>query len=73
MSGKKRPCCYALVPMPLYTALKTNAKAKATWKSLAPAARRDFIDWIDEAKDSEMKARRIKKACVLLAAGKLHP
>ena len=29
VSGKRRPCCYAIVPMNLYKALAANPKAKA--------------------------------------------
>jgi len=41
-SGKRRPCCYATVPMNLYTALKPHSKAQAQWKQLSPDERRDF-------------------------------
>jgi uncharacterized protein YdeI (YjbR/CyaY-like superfamily) len=72
-SGKRRPCCYALVPMNLYKSLATNSKAKATWKSLTPDERRDFNDSINSAKDPDTQARRIDKACQMLAAGKHRP
>ncbi len=73
MSGKRRPCCYAIVPMNLYKALDARPKAKAVWRSLTPDARRDFIDWIDSAKNPEMHERRIGKACLMLTVGKRHP
>ena len=73
LSGKRRPCCYAIVPMNLYTALNASPKAKAVWKDLTPDARRDFISWIEEAKDKETREHRVKKACLALAAGKRHP
>lgn len=69
-SGKKRPCCYALVPMNLYKALDASPKAKAPWKTLTPNAKRDFTDWIEAAKDPDMSASRIQKTCTLLASGK---
>ena len=72
-SGKRRPCCYALVPMNLYKALGANPKAKAKWSSLTPDARRDFVDWIESAKQPEANKHRIKQACVMLASGKQHP
>ena len=43
MAGKRRPCCYAIVPLYLHKALKANPKAKAQWGDLTPIARRDFI------------------------------
>lgn len=72
-SGKRRPCCYAIMPMNLYKALNARAKAKAGWKTLTPDARRDFIDWIDSAKDPETRERRIDKSCSMLEAGKRYP
>jgi uncharacterized protein YdeI (YjbR/CyaY-like superfamily) len=73
VSGKRRPCCYAIVPMSLYKALAGTPKAKAQWKVLTPDARRDFADWIEEAKEPEERGERIAKACVLLATGTQRP
>lgn len=73
VAGKRRPCCYALVPMNLYKALGANQAAKREWSALTPDARRDFIDWIDSVKESETRTSRIDKACVMLAAGKRRP
>jgi uncharacterized protein YdeI (YjbR/CyaY-like superfamily) len=72
-SGKRRPCCYALVPMNLYKAIGSLPKAKAQWKTLTPNERRDFVDWIDSAKDSPARTQRIEKACVMLLNEKRHP
>jgi uncharacterized protein YdeI (YjbR/CyaY-like superfamily) len=47
--------------------------AKAQWRDLTPIARRDFISWIDSAKQPETRTRRIGKACAMLAAGKRRP
>jgi uncharacterized protein YdeI (YjbR/CyaY-like superfamily) len=73
MAGKRRPCCYSIVSFNLYTALKDSSKAKAQWSDLTPSERRDFISWMDSAKQPEAHRRRIEKACVLLAAGKRRP
>ena len=72
-AGKRRPCCYAIVPLNLYKALAGTPKAKAQWRVLTPIARRDFISWIDSAKQPEARRRRIEKACVMLAAGNRCP
>jgi uncharacterized protein YdeI (YjbR/CyaY-like superfamily) len=69
-SGKRRPCCYAVVPMILYTALNAYPRAKAQWKQLSPDERRDFIGRINSEKDPEARARRVKESCNKLAAGK---
>jgi uncharacterized protein YdeI (YjbR/CyaY-like superfamily) len=72
-SGKRRPCCYAIVPMSLYKALAAKPEAKARWGGLAPAERRDFVDWIDAAGEAGARERRIGKACEMIARGKIRP
>jgi uncharacterized protein YdeI (YjbR/CyaY-like superfamily) len=72
LTGKRRPCCYAVVPMSLYKALDANPKAKATWKTLTPDERRDFVSWIDAAKEPE-RTERIEKVGAKLAAGRRKP
>ncbi len=61
------------VPADLRKALAATPVAKAQWSDLTPIARRDFISWIDSAKQPEVHKRRIEKACVMLAAGKRRP
>ncbi len=69
-SGKRRPCCYAVVPMSLYTALNASPRSKAMWSSLTADERRDLVDWIDAGRDLEKRGVRIAKVCVMLAKGK---
>ena len=47
-----------------------SPKARALWSDITPNARRDWIHWITSAKQEETRARRIKNACSMLAAGK---
>src|SRR5213080_1467689 len=61
------------VPTDLHKALAATPVAKAQWRDLTPIARRDFISWIDSAKQPETHKRRIEKACSMLAAGKRRP
>ncbi|MBI3231854.1 MAG: YdeI/OmpD-associated family protein [Candidatus Doudnabacteria bacterium] len=72
-AGKRRPCCFTIVPTDLYKALAANQKAKAVWKGLTPTERRDFVTWIDSVKQSETSRVWAQKACMLLAAGKQRP
>src|SRR5438874_1458165 len=72
-AGKRRPCCYSIVSFDLFTALAATPMAKAQWSDLTPIERRDFISWMDSAKQPEAHRRRIEKACVMLAAGKRRP
>ena len=59
------------VPADLRKALAAAApKTRAVWSDITPIARRDWIQWIVSAKQEETRARRIKNACSMLAAGK---
>ena len=59
------------VPADLRTALATALpKARTVWEDITPIARRDWIHWMTSAKQAETRARRIKNACSMLAAGK---
>ena len=59
------------VPADLRKALAGTApKARKLWSDITPNARRDWIHWITSAKQAETRARRIKNACSMLAAGK---
>jgi uncharacterized protein YdeI (YjbR/CyaY-like superfamily) len=72
-AGKRRPCCFTIVSLDLHKALAATPLAKAQWSDLTPIERRDFISWMDLAKEPETHRRRIEKACALLAAGKRRP
>ena len=63
----------AKVPTDLRQALAAAPKAKSQWNDLTPIARRDFISWIDSAKQLETRRRRVERACSMLAAGKRRP
>ena len=59
------------MPADLRKALAAAApKARALWSDITPNARQDWIHWIISAKQPETRARRIKNACSMLAAGK---
>jgi len=51
-------------------ALKSNARAWATFQQLSPSCRRAYLGWIDVAKRDETKQKRLREAIRLLAAGK---
>src|SRR5207253_11060630 len=61
------------VPTDLGKALAATPTAKVQWNDLTPIARRDFITWIDSAKQPETRRRRIERACAMLAAGRRRP
>jgi hypothetical protein len=58
------------VPADLRKALANAPNARTLWSDITPIARRDWIHWITSAKQEETRARRIKNACSMLAAGK---
>jgi len=59
------------IPADLRKALAVAApKARALWSDITTNARRDWIHWITSAKQEETRARLIKNACSMLAAGK---
>jgi uncharacterized protein YdeI (YjbR/CyaY-like superfamily) len=51
-------------------ALKANRQARATWDGLSYTHRREYAQWIEEAKKPETRERRIAKSVEALAAGK---
>jgi len=58
------------VPADLKAALAKNAKARASFAAFAPSHKREYVQWIVEAKRPETRARRLATALVWLAAGK---
>lgn len=73
LAGKRRPCCYSVIPLDLYRALGTAPKAKAQWSNLTPDERRDFANWVDATKEQKARKQAIEKACEMLAKGRRHP
>lgn len=73
LKGKRRPCCFAVVPMDFYKALGNDPLAKAAWSGLDANQKRDMTDWIDEAPDKTARKARIGDACSRLATSKADP
>lgn len=57
-------------PEDLAGALANNRKAKATFDGFPPSHRREYIEWITEAKRDETRQRRLAQAIEWLAEGK---
>ena len=51
-------------------ALGKDARAKATFDNFSPSCRREYLDWVDEAKRDETRQKRIATAVEWLAEGK---
>ncbi len=58
------------VPADLRKALGAAPVARAGWEDITPMARRDWVFSVITAKQLETRARRIEKACDMLASGK---
>jgi uncharacterized protein YdeI (YjbR/CyaY-like superfamily) len=67
----KKPAKAALpVPAALASALKKNKKAGETFAAFPPSHRREYIEWITEAKTDETRNKRIATTLEWLVEGK---
>ena len=66
--GQPRPA--PRVPPDLAAALGRNRKAAATFEDFSPSNRRDYVEWIAEAKGVETRRRRLATAVAWMAQGK---
>lgn len=57
-------------PSALADGLARNAKARATFRGLSPSHRREYVEWISEAKRDETRARRVATTLAWLVEGK---
>ena len=58
------------VPADLTRALRTNAKARAAFVEFSPSHRREYVEWIVEAKTVETRQRRLETALEWMSEGK---
>jgi uncharacterized protein YdeI (YjbR/CyaY-like superfamily) len=70
--GRTQPKKRETLPMPDYftAALKKNAKARETFENFSPSHRREYIEWITEAKREETRKERLGKTIAWLSEGK---
>jgi uncharacterized protein YdeI (YjbR/CyaY-like superfamily) len=59
-----------VVPVDLAAALKKNPEAQATFGDFSPSHRKEYVEWITEAKHEETRARRLATAIEWMAKGK---
>ncbi len=57
-------------PDDLRAALKANAAAQGHWDAFSPGKRRDYIEWVIDAKREETRAKRIAITADQVAEGK---
>lgn len=58
------------VPADLAKALAKNKQAKAAFEAFPPSHRREYIEWLLEAKREETRAARLETAIAAIAEGK---
>ncbi len=68
--GHKPKKTEAKVPEDLRKALARNARARAAFEGFSPSHRREYVEWIEEAKRAETRARRLVTATEWMAEGK---
>ena len=51
-------------------ALKKNTRAQAVFEAFSPSHRREYVEWIEEAKREETRTKRLAKAIEWMAEGK---
>ncbi len=51
-------------------ALRRNRKASAVFAKFSPSCKREYVDWIAEAKREETRQKRIVQAVEWIAEGK---
>jgi uncharacterized protein YdeI (YjbR/CyaY-like superfamily) len=61
------------VPADLRKALISSSEARLAWEDISPLARNEWICWVESAKKTETRNRRIRIAKENLSAGKRRP
>lgn len=59
-----------VMPEPFMAAIKKNKKALAGFEAFSPSHKREYIEWITDAKGEDTRARRIAQAVEWMAEGK---
>jgi uncharacterized protein YdeI (YjbR/CyaY-like superfamily) len=57
------------VPPDLVALLAKNRRARDAFEALAPSHKREYIEWIEEARRDETRQRRLKMAVEQIAQG----
>jgi uncharacterized protein YdeI (YjbR/CyaY-like superfamily) len=68
--GPSRPKREPAVPDDLRAALRRNKAALAAFQGFSPSHRREYVEWITEAKGEDTRRRRLETAVGWMAEGK---
>lgn len=61
------------LPADLKTELRKSKKVLAAWEDITPLARNEWICWVENAKLTDTRTRRVKRTGEDLANGKRRP
>jgi uncharacterized protein YdeI (YjbR/CyaY-like superfamily) len=67
---KARPALDA--PAYMLAAIKKNKKAQKTYDAFSPSARREYVEWVTEAKSDATRDRRLETTVQWLSEGKIR-
>ncbi len=67
---KTKPKAEIPIPPAFAAAIKKNAKAKKAFDAFPPSHKREYLEWITDAKREEKRAKRIGQAVELMSEGK---
>jgi uncharacterized protein YdeI (YjbR/CyaY-like superfamily) len=70
--ARRKPAGTRRLEVPAYVlaALRRNPKARATFDGFSDTNRKDYVDWVTEAKGEETRKRRLETAVAWMAEGK---
>lgn len=60
------------IPDDLTAALRENPQALATFERFSPSNKREYVEWVTEAKSEETRKRRLDQAVEWMAEGKVR-
>ena len=72
---KKKPAPVkkeTVIPGEFLKAIKKNKKAFITFESFSPSHKREYVDWITEAKTDDTKNKRMQTSIEWMAEGKIR-
>ena len=58
------------IPDDLRRALRSDARARATFEGFSPSHKREYVEWITDAKTDATRERRLARAIAWMAEGK---
>jgi uncharacterized protein YdeI (YjbR/CyaY-like superfamily) len=67
---KPKPKKELVIPKELTAAISKNKKAKETFEKFPPSQKREYAEWITDAKTDETRNRRLKDAVQWMSEGK---